>query len=81
MNPSTSEFVAQALSPWARGVALLVMLLLLAAGLILSLMLARWGKRWAMRDHKRKQSPQVDAWEEAGRRFKPDDEDRDESQR
>lgn len=82
-----SEFfpqLAQLSDPSARGLALLAMILLLGLGLILALVLARWGRNMALRDReiKRKRPDGVDPWEEAGRRAKPlDDEGDDESGR
>lgn len=68
MDQVASEFLAQLADPEARGLALLVMLLVLAAALILALMLARWGRRLVFRDSKPKRTHYVDAWHEAGRR-------------
>lgn len=76
--------LAQLQDPSARGLALLVMIVLLGLALILTLILARWGRNMALRDrHARRREPTeyVDAWEEAGRRAQPPDDEEDDEPR
>lgn len=84
MITSMSEFVAET-DPLARGLSLLVMMLVLVAAVILVIMLVAWGRRMATAKGKPKRpTPPVDAWEEAGRRASPPPspkEDRDEPPR